>query len=663
MTTFTIRVYQPDGTPVMVPGSLGVQPQAWSGVARGGAWDADIAVFGGLEELAGLTAWLGNRLEILNADGAPVWWGDVAAVEVTANGTRRGISLDRMANRVQVRYAQPQPGGSASSADTTWAENTLSQASYGVWERRISPARAMSAAEATNYRTTALATLSEPHYTLAADGGETQAHIYCTGYWQRTKRLYYSQPAGLVQHVESGEAAPLGLGFTSSAVAFVARTDEIHSIAGYLTNFQADYRIRVSGAAQAGNNGAWLIDRGGDDRTPVAYTSNNVTFSANDDILDANSGLAFIENDDAFTVSGASNAIHNGTQLMDKAGATAVEANNTYRGGNFTSEAGATITFSRGNKVKVTGALTNEQAGNSVTVTAWGQKHYQPFTLPTSGSWTAATVEIRLRRVGGPTDGVIVQLCDDSAGVPGTVLDSATVAADDIPLEMGWVAFDLSNADTLTYGGTYGLTVARTGANHQSNYYEIDLDAGATYSGGALKQWDGATWQTPSPAADMVFRVLGAQDTGTQMANTLDAQGWAGVDVAATGVESNQYRDGETRTIDELDALLDMGTSAGLRLCARVQAGRVVQIYERPDKSLARWSYQGGRLFDLFGQAAPDGFLPAGEWVQLGDAAGLGPWARLSPVFVERAEYRAGGGLTIEPEGMADMYDTGVMQG
>ena len=90
MTTFTIRVYQPDGTPVMVPGSLGVQPQAWSGVARGGAWDADIAVFGGLEELAGLTAWLGNRLEILNADGAPVWWGDVAAVEVTANGTRRG---------------------------------------------------------------------------------------------------------------------------------------------------------------------------------------------------------------------------------------------------------------------------------------------------------------------------------------------------------------------------------------------------------------------------------------------------------------------------------------------------------------------------------------------------------------------------------------------
>lgn len=98
---------------------------------------------------------------------------------------------------------------------------------------------------------------------------------------------------------------------------------------------------------------------------------------------------------------------------------------------------GGTITFSRGNKIKVTGSLTNEHAGNSVTVTARGQKHYQPFTLPTSGSWTAVRVEICLRRVGGPTDGAIVQLCDDSAGVPGTAFELATAAADDIPLEMG----------------------------------------------------------------------------------------------------------------------------------------------------------------------------------------------------------------------------------
>jgi hypothetical protein len=505
--------------------------------------------------------------------------------------------------------------------------------------------------------------LSEPHYSLALDGGAIQAHIYCTGYWQRGKRCYVTQTAGLVEHVTSGEAAPLGLGFTASTVAFVARTDEIHSITGLLANFQNGYRITTTGASNGANNDDWLLDSGGDDRTAVTYVTTGVTWSANDDILDSNSGLGFIENDDAFTVSGASNAIHNGTQLMDKAGATAVEANNTYRGGNFTSEsAGASITFKRGNKAGVTGALTNEQAGNSVTVTAWGMKHYQPFTLPVAGSWTAARVEIRLRRIGVPGDGVIVQLCADSSGVPGTVLDSTTVNDEDIPEEMGWVAFELSNTDTLTYGTTYGLTVARTGSNDAVNYYEIDLDADAGYAAGALRQWDGATWQTPSPTADMVFRVLGAVDTGTQAGDILEE--WAqAVDTVPSNVEAHQYRTGETRAIDEVTALLDIGTDAGLRLLARVQRNITAQVFARPDKSLARWSYQGGALYDLYGQAAEDGFLPAGEWVQLGDEAGLGPWARLSPVFVERAEYRAGGGLSIEPEGSKDVYETGAIQG
>jgi hypothetical protein len=252
----------------------------------------------------------------------------------------------------------------------------------------------------------------------------------------------------------------------------------------------------------------------------------------------------------------------------------------------------------------------------------------------------------------------------DNAGVPDTVLDSATVAGDDIPQEMGWVAFALSNADTLTYGTTYGLTVARTGANDWDDYYEIDLDAGATYAGGALRQWDGATWQTPSPAADMLFRVLGATDTGAQIAAMITAQSWAaGADVATTSVTANQHRAGELRTSDELDALLDMGTSAGLRLLARTHRSLTVSVYERQDKSTARWTYDGGRLRDLFGRDAEAGYLPAGEWVQLGDAAGLGPWAALSPVFVERAEYRVGSGLSIEPEGNEDIYETGAVQG
>ena len=345
MSAYSIAVYDATGAAVMVPASLDAQPQSWSAIARGGMWDAEIAVFGPRDGLMGLTAWLGYRLEIVNGNGAPVWWGDIAAVEIVADGVRRGATLERLANRISVRYAQTQAGGGAASADTDWLDDTISQGRFGVRELRISPGREMTAAAAAAFRATALNTLKEPFYTLVPDDGETQARIYCTGYWQRGKWRYYAQPWGLVQHAPSGEPLPLGLGFTSSKVAFVTRNDAMHEMDGKLANFTEGMVVKVSGAAQAGNNAAWTLTAGGDDRAAVVYTSNDVTFSANDDILDANSGLAFIENDDAFTISGASNAIHNGTQLMDKAGARAVEINNTYRGGNFTSENNATVTF------------------------------------------------------------------------------------------------------------------------------------------------------------------------------------------------------------------------------------------------------------------------------------------------------------------------------
>ena len=662
--TFSIAVYDATGGAVMVPASLDVQPQSWSAVAKGGMWDAEIAIFGPRDGLMGLTAWLGYRLEILNGNGTAVWWGDIAAIEITADGVRRGATLERLANRVMLRYAQTQPGGGAASADTAWTEDSISQGRYGVRELRISPGREMSAAAATAYQGTALNALKEPHYTLAPDDGETQATIYCTGPWQRGKREYYYQPAGLVQHAPSGEALPLGLGFTSSKVAFVTRNDAIHEMDGKLASFVAGLVVKVSGAGQGGNNAAWTLAAGGDDRAAVVYSSNNVTFSANDDILDANSGLAFIENDDAFTISGASNAIHNGTQLMDKAGATAVEISNSYRGGNFTSEAGASCTFRRGNAVKVSGNLTNEQAGASVTVTAWGQRFYQTFTLPTDDAWTAAAIELRLRRVGSPGDGITVQLVADNAGAPGTVLDSATVAAGDIPAEMGWVSFGLSNTDALAYGTTYGIVVLRTGSNDPASYYEIDTDANATYAGGSIRLYDGAAWQTPAPLIDLVFRVLGAQDTGQQIADALRSTAWAmDVDAESSGVASNQYRAGELRVLDEVEALLDTGNSIGARLLLRVLRNLAARVYARPGADTARWTYANKRLYDLYGQAAEDGYLPAGEWVHLGAAGDLGPWAALSPVFVERATFRAGDGLTLEPAGSEDVYETGPGQG
>ncbi len=663
--TYSIRLFSRTGSALIVPDSLRVTPLRWSAVARGGAWDAEIAVLGDLGQLAGLTAWLGCTLDIVNGDGTAVWSGDVAAAEIVSGGLRRGATLERMANRVHVRYSQTQAGGAAAAADTAWADDANSQARYGVYERRLTPSREMAANEATAMRAQALARLALPQYSLAIDGGEEQAAIYCTGYWQRCKRLYYPQPLGLVQHTASGTAAPLGLGFSSDQTAFAARTDTIHNIAGWLANFTQGMRVKVTNAYTAGHNASWLIAAGGDTRAAVSYSSTGVTWSANDDIADSNGGLGFLLQDDVFTVSGATNAIHNGTHILDKPGSVAIEANNTYHGAIFTSESpGANVTFYRGNAIKVTGSLANEHIGNTVTITAWGMKHYQPFLLPAVGIWTAAAIEIRLRRVGSPADNVTVQLVADSSGTPGTIIESVSVAAASIPTEMGWVSFAMSNTNVLNSNSAYGIVVSRSGANDHDDYYEIDLDGGATYVGGALRQWDGAAWQTPDPAQDMLFRVLGADDTGNQIEAMLTTLNWIGVDAPDTNIDTAQYRDGDLRVIDELDALLDMGTSDGYALLARTYANRSVSIYRKPAKGAARWSYADGRLLDMHGQPAPDGYLPAGEWVHLADGAGLGPWAGLSPVFVDRAEYDAAGGrLTLEPEGAGDIFETGARQG
>lgn len=180
--------------------------------------------------------------------------------------------------------------------------------------------------------------------------------------------------------------------------------------------------------------------------------------------------------------------------------------------------------------------------------------------------------------------------------------------------------------------------------------------------------YNGASWWTPVPDADLVFRVLGAEDTGDQiltMLQRVDSYTWAnGVEAVTTGVEANQYRDGENYAIDELVALLNIGTSTGGRLLAEVTAGKYVHIYTKPAESTVRLVWRGGTdLVDVFGQSTDDGFLPHGEWVKLGDQATLGPWAALSPVFVERAEYRVGTGWVLEPEGVENIWDVGVQQG
>lgn len=664
---FYIQVYTPTGATtriaVPIPSVLNVEPRAWSSVAEGGMWDAEVIISGPLNELIGLTAWLGHQIEIFNENGTMVWWGDIDTIEVVERGLRRGIDLTRMSNRIAVRYSQKQSGGGVLSADTTWLDDLYSQALYGIREKRLTPQGPMSSNEATAFRGTELTKRSVPSYTLGIDSAPTMVRLYCRGYYQETKRRYYTNPSGFEGHlVTSTTPYPLGLGIVSqTSVAFSRRASSIAHTTGQFKNFSTGYKFRVSGAG-ASNNLTYQVV-GTDDRDPVSYLSTAVTFSPNDDMVDANGGLGFIDTNDMFQISGS--ASNNGTWIMDKPGAVAVEINGTFHGSIVVSEAaGNPVQYYRGNQVRVTATPgANEVAGNSVSATVWGQRYYQTFTLAANTTWTVDGIDIQLQMIGGPLDSVKVDLYTDSGGLPGSLLKTASVASSSIPTELGWVSFDFDNLQALSYGTTYGILISRTGANDWDDYYMVGMDLGGQYTGGSCKAYDGSAYQ--SIGADLVFRVLGGVDTGTQITSMLQAtSGYIAVQSVATGVVSNQYREGELVIYDELQVLLRAGTSSGNRLIASTTRNKSVVVSAKADKSTARWIWQGQNdLVDMYGQPAEPGLLPAGEWVKLGDASDLGPWSALSPIFVERVEYSANRGWVLTPENTDDLFDTGASQG
>ena len=662
---FSIRVYDRSDNPVAVPAGLVVQPVRWSWAAIGGPADAEIEVGGIREGLLALAGWLGYRVEIVNADGVPVWWGDIDACEVAFGGVAVGISLENLANRVQVRYSQRQAGGGAAAADTAWVQDDDSVAQFGTGERRMNASQVMSSTEAAALGATAVARYLAPSKVLRTGQKGQGATLRAAGYWQRMRRIYYEQPTGLIEHTDGSGTWPMGLGFTSSTVAFAASPQTINEMYGRLGNFgYTNLQVKVAGSSS--NNGAYLLS-GADRKTAVAYTATTIRFGALDDIGDSANGFSFMASDDVILISGSST--NNGTDIIKTTGADGVEVSPGYGGAINNESAGSSVTIRRGNAVVTTTAVTNELAGSSVTVTAYGQKIYQAFTLPSSGSWTVDTIELKVRAVGAPSDSLRVRLYTDSSGSPGTLIETQDVLgsalATDTPT---WAAVGFSNSNAITSGTTYGIEVSRTGANDPDNYYEFAIDEEAGFSG-ALKVYDGAAWQTPSSAMDLLFRVLGGVDLATQVGQMVLATGTelAGVAVESTaGIVGNQYRDGEMTAIDEAEALLAVGTSGGYRMLAQATAAEYVRILDEPLPSEARYLYTGeGRLLTLQGQPAPLGTCPAGEYVHLDNSHLLpGSWASLSPFFVERATFEANGQrLTLEPAGMFDNFEIGLEGG
>jgi len=636
---FTVDVAKRTGVP-LTPNVRLVADHPWSMRAGLIPEAAQITAFGDPLALWGLCNWLRYEVVIRNEAYTPCWWGYVNGVSITIGGLTVELSLDDMANSIAVKYSYALNGRQV-SGQTSWAQDAFSVATYGIKEHIESAGDTTPGAAAT-LQATLLAAKAYPVSAPPAIGDPqpASATLFCRGKLNTLDWRYYSQPLGKIVSTAGGANQVLGWGF-AAPLGFKAAGKKIHQIDAKFAGLPSGARVQISGLAA--NNGAFTVVTA-TTQAAQSYVSASISFNTIDDIMDSSNGLGFVRSAEMIQISGS--AANSRYHLVSSAGAGHVTTDTTWNGTISNEVAGPSITVKEGSSIIVAETLTNAVPSATATVVAHGQAIGQAI-VPSLGGWTVGEIQIRVKTVGSPADGVKVELRSDAAGAPsGTILDSATVAAGSISDQLDWITFALANTVALSAGVTYWIVVERTGANSNTDYYVVDVDEQLGYGAGALLLWTGAAWVSRATNADLAFQVWGHRETTAQMQDIATAVGQFGLSVAivtASGQHTRQYRDGTYTGLSEFEALLNLGTAGGQRLLAALwPATSGVRIYAEPDPDPLRnlLLRSDGRFYWPSGAPLEAGLLPVGQWVTLADVPNeANSAAMISPVFIQAAEF------------------------
>jgi hypothetical protein len=188
------RIFQHDFSTSFHPGlDLKVERLTWQ--AQGGPAEAVLicSMPAGQEGRLAQLAVDGLRcpVEVTNQTGEKVWWGFVNRIEVQQEGFQLVYDLDDLVNRVCVQYWQPEPQleWTGIRTFTDWADDSASQAVFGVRERifNLGP---MSAVDAAAARDVLLAQHARPKARLACQrsvGAKAEVRFLCRGWWETLK--------------------------------------------------------------------------------------------------------------------------------------------------------------------------------------------------------------------------------------------------------------------------------------------------------------------------------------------------------------------------------------------------------------------------------------------------------------------------------------------
>lgn len=110
----------------------------------------------------------------------------------------------------------------------------------------------------------------------------------------------------------------------------------------------------------------------------------------------------------------------------------------------------------------------------------------------------------------------------------------------------------------------------------------------------------------------------------------------------ASGISSNQYRDGTQNALTQISELLNAGTTAIKPLLARVDKDRYLHVYQRQAESPEYLMRNDGNLETLLGQTVKPSHCVNAAWVRIRDIPDiLGGLSAMRNFFIESAEYNA----------------------
>lgn len=396
------------------------------------------------------------------------------------------------------------------------------------------------------------------------------------------------------------------------------------------------------------NNPDGLVEYTGENGSQTIgyyYESDQISFGADtpggetDEIYDAGSGFAFLSVGDSFTLSGSAHAGNNGTFRVEN--------------------------MDDVHQIGISGTWTDEAAGNTIKITPGDQESFDNIAMSftPATSWTCTHVAVKCRRIGTPSDNFRIGIYPDSSGVPGTVLTANETLGSALFTELTWTEFEFSTPVALTGGSTYWIGIRRTGSADPTDAYEVAMDEDLGYSGGTAILYNGSSWVTRSPDADMPFRVIGEIDSTEQIRKCI-----AAVDdftYALIQVDSDiairQYTDTLRFVSDELGEMLDAGVSTGERLIAWVNYDNAVIVNLASEDIFTDKLVLGSNGKVRYGNGSPyaQGRLLFGRYVEVDGlllANGLGiSGPRGGSIYIQSSEYDAESDmLSVETEGAFD---------